>query len=156
MLEELTQLSQGNAYLSKQYDLLSTHLSALSPPPSLPALPPPKVRTVVTRGIIKATPYNPPLPRLKPQPEGITMLLVNRRKAIQRRWDRFEVAKSRVEEGAEERRFEARLGVSGIGEGEQWEEEVRGLKMCFGREAKRNMVCPFFILKWRGGTDAVR
>lgn len=152
MLEELTQLSQGNDYLSKKYNLLSTHLAALSPPPSVPAVEEKKRRPVLTPGIIKATPYNPPLPRLKPQPDGITMMLFNRRKAIQRRWDRFEVAKSRVEESLEERKFEERLGVGKKGEGGtwggEWESELRGLKECFGREAKRNLVRRYSFEVW--------
>lgn len=65
------------------------------------------------------------------------MLIFRRRKAIQRRWDRFEVAKARVEEGREEARFEERLGVEGGEWGLEWRREMEEMKKSFTRETKR-------------------
>lgn len=140
LLDELTLVQQGNARLRAKYDLLTTHLVACRPSPPPPAAPSPPPRIHRTPGLIAATAYNPPLPRLKPQPVHISMLIFERRKTIQRRWDRFEVAKARAEEGREEARFEERLGVE-VGEwGAEWKREMDDMKKSFTRETRRNEV----------------
>ena len=70
----------------------------------------------------------------------MSMLIFSRRKAVQRRWDRFEVAKARAEEGREEDRFEERLGLGRSGWGTEWRTEIERIKTSFEREARRNEV----------------
>lgn len=89
----------------------------------------------------------------------MSMTMSERRKAIQRRWDRLEVAKMRVEEGREEERFEERLRVGGgrgVGRaavpvaerwGEEWRTELRVLDGAFKREARRSLVSGRFKLQ---------
>lgn len=165
MRDELFQLAtQPTTSLAKKYANLNTHLSVIfQPRPSRPA---PKVVSAkprLTPGIIFSTPYNPPLPRYKPQPLHITMLLFRRRSAIQRRWDRAAVLKERIEESREETSFMRNAGVSAKLANEQWNGSmeraaVSQLKVSFERERLRNEVrCRFFLKRrrWKGGVTRI-
>lgn len=70
------------------------------------------------------------------------MLIFARRKAIQRRWDRFAVAQERAAEAREENAFEARLGVQEGKWGLDWQQVILDSKESFAREARRNNVSP--------------
>lgn len=139
MLDELERANSGNTFLQAKYSAISSHLALIRPAP-LPAPKPPPRKPVLMPGIIFSTAYNPPLPRLKPQPEHISMLIFNRRKAVQRRWDRFAVAQERLQEAREETRFEQRLGVDEGRWGEDWAGTIQDLKGSFDRETARNAV----------------
>ena len=85
------------------------------------------------------------------------MLIFARRKAIQRRWDRFAVAVERAAEAREETAFERRLGVSEGRWGDDWDKVIVDSKKSFDWEALRNRVrslalCevpPNTSLRWR-------
>ncbi|KAL8278175.1 hypothetical protein RQP46_009348 [Phenoliferia psychrophenolica] len=141
MLDDFDRIHAGDSILADKYATLSSHLARTRPAPTPPARRPPKP-PVLTSGILFSTPYNPPLPRLKPQPEHISMLIFARRKAIQRRWDRFAVAQERAADAREENAFEARLGVQEGPWGLDWQELISESKKSFDMEAKRNAVSP--------------
>jgi hypothetical protein len=147
MRDELFRLAtQPTPSLMAKFASLSTHLASIHDHRPLPLPPPPTPRKPrLTPGIIFSTPYNPPLPRYKPQPLHITMLLFRRRSAIQRRWDRSAILKERIEEAREERLF---MRGAGVGEkliSEQWDGTVerammKDLHRSFQTEKLRNEV----------------
>ncbi|BGP35742.1 hypothetical protein JCM10296v2_007594 [Rhodotorula toruloides] len=61
--------------------------------------------------IIRATAFNPPMQRMRPQPIKTTMMIFDRRRASQRRYDKQAVAKEFVEMASEEERIERAAGV---------------------------------------------
>ncbi|KAK4046032.1 hypothetical protein OIV83_006421 [Microbotryomycetes sp. JL201] len=64
-----------------------------------------------TPGIIYPQLMHPPLPRLKPQPLSLSMMIFKRRKAIQKRADEATLAKALIQDGREEAIFEHSLGI---------------------------------------------
>ncbi|KAM0789867.1 hypothetical protein ACM66B_006713 [Microbotryomycetes sp. NB124-2] len=81
-----------------------------------------------TPGILHAQLMHPPLPRLKPQPLALSLMIFKRRKAIQNRADRASLGKSMVQLGKEESRFERDLGLPiGLGSEKYASEWVRDL-----------------------------
>lgn len=153
MLHELRELP-GDPKLQHKYAALAarqaTLQAAIPPPPPTPAY----VHPVRSPGVIFSTPYNPPLPRLKPQPLGISMMIFNRRAAIQRRWDRFAVLKDWESDLREEDSFLARVGVQGQGGYVKvLREQLSDIKESFQREAERNKVSTPF--DWSSSHDRV-
>lgn len=156
ILADFDRIRAGDLSTQSRFATLSAHIARSQPAPPLPARAPPKHPTL-TCGVLFSTPYNPPLPRLKPQPEHISMLIFARRKAIQRRWDRFAVAVERAAEAREETAFERRLGVSEGRWGDDWDKVIVDSKKSFDWEALRNRVrslalCevpPNTSLRWR-------
>ncbi|ORY82952.1 hypothetical protein BCR35DRAFT_79383 [Leucosporidium creatinivorum] len=138
LLDDLQRAQDGSAHHHQQITLLSAHLARYtpisSPPP--PAVPPKPRRSP---SILFSTPYHPPLPRLKPQPEHISMMIFNRRRAIQRRWDRVEETKAWAEDGKREAEFDRRLGFEAGAKGEwglEWKEMANELGRKAGKEAR--------------------
>lgn len=68
-------------------------------------------RPIMTAGHLKPSYYNPPLPRLKPQPLHITGMIVNRKRARSRRLDALEQWKQVRQDLMEEYRFETYLAT---------------------------------------------
>ncbi|KAG8926263.1 hypothetical protein FRC00_003064 [Tulasnella sp. 408] len=66
-------------------------------------------RPILTGGILRPSKFNKPLPRLKPQPIHISMMIRRRRDARQRRLDRSEAYKEWKDYLVDERNFEEQL-----------------------------------------------
>lgn len=95
----------------------------------------------VKRGIIFATPYNPPLPRLDPQPVRLTMMMVNRRKALQRQADRLAELKEERAMIQAERDFERNVGAkSGPWELQALNDELGAKRASLSRGQERAKV----------------
>ena len=136
-------MHSGDSRISQQYTTLSQHLAAESaahPPP----IPPKRIEKIVrTPGIIHSSSLNPPWPRLKPQPETMTMIIFRRRIAIQKRWDRLFAAKETLADSVLENAFLARLGVQ-----EDWTQVVRAhvgeIETSISRDTARSEVSFIF------------
>jgi hypothetical protein len=68
-----------------------------------------RLNPIVTPSLIPPSHINPPLPRLKPQPEHITMMIFNRRRARQKRMDRSDLLNEWLDDARQEAEFEAKL-----------------------------------------------
>ncbi|KAJ7067837.1 hypothetical protein C8F01DRAFT_1049494 [Mycena amicta] len=68
-----------------------------------------KSRPILTGGIMKGTYFNPPLPRMKPQPTAISMMIQTRMRVRERRWARREQLLESLQTLAEEEKFEEGL-----------------------------------------------
>ncbi|GAA5897759.1 hypothetical protein JCM5296_000874 [Sporobolomyces johnsonii] len=126
---------------------LASHLSARFHRPSPPRPPPPPRRKPrLTPSILRATAFHPPMSRLRPQPIGTSMMIFNRRRASQRRYDLLEKAKEYVEMARAEERFETDTGARGAagaaaGEarwGGEWEDWIREARKKEWKEQQRN------------------
>lgn len=147
LLASLQAASNDNAYHQKQIKMLDEYLSAVdksrAPPPPPPA---PARRPTLTPGIIHATAYHMPLHRLKPQPLGLSMTIFNRRKAVQRRWDRLDQAKDWARDGQSEQRFEHTLNVDSSYNkapgawGDEWRATVKLMEESMTAERRRSEV----------------
>lgn len=137
LLDDLQRAYAGSASHQQQVTLLASHLARHTPPPPAPApTAPPKPRR--SPSILFSTPYRPPLPRLKPQPEHISMMIFNRRRAIQRRWDRVKETKAWAEDGRREAEFEKGLGVERGVQGE-WGLEWKMMGSELDRKARKEV-----------------
>ncbi|SGY84961.1 BQ5605_C009g05729 [Microbotryum silenes-dioicae] len=109
-----TQSTSPNS--SARLHSLIEHIS-LSKPHKILTPPPPPLKPRLTRGILQAQPYHPPLPRLKPQPWRLGAMIHERRKKIAKRWLESEQVKIWSEDGRDEDRFERDVLQGGEGEG---------------------------------------
>ncbi|KAF7301222.1 hypothetical protein MIND_00687000 [Mycena indigotica] len=73
-----------------------------------------KSRPILTGGLMKATYFNPPLPRMKPQPMQISKIIMARKRVRDRRWALREQLIDHSNLIFEEQRFEQ--GLLGMGE----------------------------------------
>ncbi|GAA6038710.1 hypothetical protein JCM8097_002359 [Rhodosporidiobolus ruineniae] len=143
-LQDLQQASTSTVILDRMRQLAS-HLVArhsVSPrPPPRPSSPAPSPRTTRRPSIIHSTLFHPPMQRLRPQPIGLSMMIFNRRRAMQKRFDRAVVAKELAGYGRDEEQFENAAGVGKVvggrwgAEWQDWIREAKGKEM---KEYKRN------------------
>ncbi|GAA5883963.1 hypothetical protein JCM6882_002083 [Rhodosporidiobolus microsporus] len=122
-------------------DYLLARRAAVPPPPSppKPAPSPPKPRP--RPSIIHSTPYHPPMQRLRPQPPAITRMILNRRRATQKRFDKLAIAKAMVSYGQEEDALDAAAGVKKEGEeswSKEWGDWIKGARRKEAVEFRRN------------------
>ena len=78
--------------------------------------------------------------RVKPQPVQTSMMIFNRRRKSQKRYDSLERAREYVEMMQEEEGFEGRLGKREGGWGDEWKEWMRDAREKEKREQERNNV----------------
>ncbi|GAA5938491.1 hypothetical protein JCM1841_006042 [Sporobolomyces salmonicolor] len=122
---------------------LASRLSARRrrPAPARPAPRPPR-KPRLTPSILRATSFHPPMSRLRPQPIGTSMMIFNRRRASQKRYDLLEKAKEYVEMARAEARFETGLGTGGAARearwGGEWEGWIREARTKESKEQQRN------------------
>ncbi|GAA5905984.1 hypothetical protein JCM6882_009089 [Rhodosporidiobolus microsporus] len=119
--------------------LLARRAASPPPPPHKPAPPPPNPRP--RPSIIHSTPYHPPMQRLRPQPPGITMMILNRRRATQKRFDKLAIAKAMVSYGQEEDALDAAAGVKKEGDeswSKEWRDWIKGARRKEAVEFRRN------------------
>lgn len=92
-----------------------THLSTSHIHPRLPQVWQERLRNrpIVTGGFLWPTLYNKIMPRLKPQPMHVTMMIADRRKARTKRQARFMAYNEVVRELQQEARFERMLMENG-------------------------------------------
>lgn len=153
-LHQLTLPSPSSNLLSKYISLSHFHTLSNSKPPPSPSLKPSIKKQTKTSAILFSTPYSPPLPRFKLQPIGISMMICNRRKAIQGRRDMLEVCNERRGECEEEERFlEELLGREGNADsserlGDEWRALSKSIGESKQREWNRNNVRLFFPLSF--------
>ncbi|GAA6015167.1 hypothetical protein JCM10207_003624 [Rhodosporidiobolus poonsookiae] len=111
-------------------------LSPLPPPPR-PAPPKPQLRP----SILHSTQFHLPMQRLRPQPLSTSMMIFNRRKASQKRFDKVVLAKELLELGRHEQAFETQLGAVPSGAkgqwGDEWGQWVREAKQREAQEYRR-------------------
>lgn len=150
MLDDLTSGAATSAQrLWEAENKAASHLEQLPKPVTKHTKPEEKSR--LTGGFLRPTLFNPPLPRLKPQPLNISMM-INRR--IKRRERRIEVSRKLADLQADMRqevRFLRSLGLdwpekigdwsSGVG-ARSWETEfnryMNNMQEKFTRELKRS------------------
>ncbi|GAA5891267.1 hypothetical protein JCM16303_005219, partial [Sporobolomyces ruberrimus] len=147
--------SHHSASLLDQTRELARHLLARSEVPSHPPSPPNRKEQAMHRdtkpsarpSILHSTQFVPPMLRLRPQPIGTSMMIFNRRRKSQKRYDKLEVAKEYVQEMREEEQFESRL--SGVRRdnkwGQEWTEWIRDAREKEKREQQRNNVSRFLL-----------
>ncbi|KAM0753331.1 hypothetical protein T439DRAFT_323965 [Meredithblackwellia eburnea MCA 4105] len=142
LLDDFQKIKTGESSLLSKYDHVNTFLLA-SKPDILKSSPPASPRKPVrTPGIIFANAFHPPLPRLKPQPDHITMMTFDRRRAIQRRWDRYNAAGDLLFDCSAEEEFEKRLGLETGPWGEGTRKMMRDSEVAFQREDARGKLRP--------------
>ncbi|GAA6015143.1 hypothetical protein JCM10207_003616 [Rhodosporidiobolus poonsookiae] len=136
-LHGLTSASHSATHIDRMRNLPSYLVarSSLSPPPPPPRPAPPKPQ--LRPSILHSTHFHPPMQRLRPQPLSTSMMIFNRRKASQKRFDKVVLAKELIELGRHEQAFEQQLGaVPSIAKG-QWGDEWAGwVKEAKQREAQ--------------------
>ncbi|SCV74610.1 BQ2448_7639 [Microbotryum intermedium] len=127
LLDLLETTSTSPTSLNRLRSLIQ-HISLSSPHKKPLPTPPPPLKPRLTRGILQAQPYHPPLPRLKPQPIGMGAMIYERRKRISKRWSESDKVKTWSEDGRNEDRFEREvlLGASGRADGQQPQQQVWG------------------------------
>jgi len=145
LLYQLESSHDSSLHLSRTKELAS-HLISLRSLPSHPPLPPnskppstpqaPKPRS----SILHSTQFAPPMLRVKPQPVQTSMMIFNRRRKSQKRYDSLERAREYVEMMQEEEGFEGSLGKRDGGWGEEWKEWMREARGKEKREQERNNV----------------
>ncbi|GAA6038730.1 hypothetical protein JCM8097_002369 [Rhodosporidiobolus ruineniae] len=143
-LHDLHEASTSTVILDRMRQLAS-HLTArhsVSPRlPRQPSSPAPSPRTTRRPSIIHSTLFHPPMQRLRPQPIGLSMMIFNRRRAMQKRFDRVVVAKELAGYGRDEEQFENAVGVgkaAGGRWGAEWQDWIREAKGKEMKEYKRN------------------
>jgi hypothetical protein len=103
--------------------------------------------------IIRPSAFNPPMLRMRPQPIKTSMMIFDRRRASQRRYDKLVLAKELVELATEEERIERAAGVrrptqpglSTTRVADEWREWIRYAQQHEQREYKRRDVrCMLF------------
>ncbi|GAA5982709.1 hypothetical protein JCM10908_006756 [Rhodotorula pacifica] len=157
VLEEATTSSTK----ANQVRTLAAHLAAresLRPPrSSSDAVPAPEAarrKPKIYPSIMHSTQFYHPIPRLRPQPIGISMTIFNRRRTSQRRFDKLEQAKELIKLAQAEERFEFELTRGGRGGGkgravdgavknsgrlgEEWREWIKDAREREKREAARS------------------
>ncbi|GAA5853804.1 hypothetical protein JCM5353_002353 [Sporobolomyces roseus] len=141
LLYQLESCHNSSIHLSRTQELASHLLLALSLPPHPPLPPspsqaPPKPRP----SILHSTQFAPPMLRVKPQPVQTSMMIFNRRRKSQKRYDKLELAKEYVGMMGEEESFMGRVRKREEGEswGEEWREWMREARGKEKREQDRN------------------
>ncbi|GAA6048734.1 hypothetical protein JCM3770_003934 [Rhodotorula araucariae] len=107
---------------------LASHLLLRRPPspprPARPA-PPPRRKPLISPSILHSTPFNPPMPRLRPQPLATSMMIFRRRRASQKRFDKLVTAREMLALVQAEMVFDARAGAREKQEDGRWGDEWR-------------------------------
>ncbi|GAA5836246.1 hypothetical protein JCM11251_001439 [Rhodosporidiobolus azoricus] len=114
---------------------------AVSPPPPIPKLAPPAGRPRLRPSILQPTPYHPPLQRLRPQPIDLSMMIFNRRRAAQRRFDKLALARDMAAYGKDEDALDAESGKRTKGEdgwGKEWQDWIKAARRKEAIEFRRN------------------
>ncbi|GAA5871000.1 hypothetical protein JCM8547_000054 [Rhodosporidiobolus lusitaniae] len=147
--QSLSQLesTEHSAYHLDRMRELASHLLARkavsSPPPASTPAPPPARKPRLRPSILHSTQFHPPMPRLRPQPIGTSMMIFNRRRQSQKRFDKATLAREMVALGKAEETFvkELRVREDGVGAGKwggEWASFVREAKGKEVKEHKRN------------------
>ncbi|GAA6059130.1 hypothetical protein JCM10212_003877 [Sporobolomyces blumeae] len=149
LLHQLESSHASSSHVSRLRELAS-HLVSRRRVPSHPPRPPnqnPPQRSNRAQprplpSIMHSTQFNPPMPRLDPQPLATTMMIFNRRRASQKRYDRVAQAKELVADD-EEARFEARIlgrTKTAVGRelGWEWKDWIKDARRKEIKEQARN------------------
>ncbi|GAA6059122.1 hypothetical protein JCM10212_003869 [Sporobolomyces blumeae] len=150
LLHQLESSHASSSHVSRLRELAS-HLVSRRRVPSHPPRPPnqnPPQRSNRAQprplpSIMHSTQFNPPMPRLDPQPLATTMMIFNRRRASQKRYDRVAQAKELVADVDEEARFEARIlgrTKTAVGRelGWEWKDWIKDARRKEIKEQARN------------------
>ncbi|GAA5908525.1 uncharacterized protein JCM6883_005574 [Sporobolomyces salmoneus] len=149
LLQQLEGCSTSMSHLERTRKL-ARHLVSRSslpihPPPASPSALTSSPRTRTRRrerpSILHATQFSPPMLRIRPQPIGTSMMIFNRRRKSQKRFDQLVIARAYVEMMREEERFERRTKGGNEGGrkwGGEWIEWIKGAKEKERREQTRN------------------
>ncbi|GAA5996691.1 hypothetical protein JCM11641_001011, partial [Rhodosporidiobolus odoratus] len=121
-----------------QYLLARRAVTSPSRPP--PPCPPPARKPRPVPSILHSTQYHPPMIRLRPQPVGLSMMIFNRRRATQKRFDKVALAREMVVYGLSEDEYEYDRSNGGRSEGwgREWEKWIREAKQKEAKEYRRN------------------
>ena len=129
----------------KQLKELTLHLSNLSclplhPPPS-PSPPRVDKKPSLRPTVLHSTQFRTPMLRIRPQPIETSMMIFNRRKKSQKRYDKLSLAREYLEDIKEEDQFENRILNGRRGEwGQEWKEWIRDAREKEKKEQARNNV----------------
>ncbi|GAA5825157.1 hypothetical protein JCM5353_002243 [Sporobolomyces roseus] len=143
LLYQLESCHNSSIHLSRTQELAS-HLLLTRSVSSHPPLPPSPSRTPQAPrprpSILHSTQFAPPMLRVKPQPVQTSMMIFNRRRKSQKRYDKLELAKEYVGMMGEEESFLRRVRKREEGErwGEEWREWMREARGKEKREQERN------------------
>ncbi|GAA5979390.1 hypothetical protein JCM5350_003889 [Sporobolomyces pararoseus] len=145
--EQLLNQLEGSHHCTvhlKQLKELTLHLSNLSslhlhPPPS-PSPPRVNKKPSPRPTILHSTQFRPPMLRIRPQPIETSMMIFNRRKKSQKRYDKLSLAREYLEDIKEEDQFENRIlnGRRGGEWGQEWKEWIRDAREKGKKEQARN------------------
>ncbi|GAA5838580.1 hypothetical protein JCM11251_003430 [Rhodosporidiobolus azoricus] len=114
---------------------------AVSPPPQTPKVAPPAGKPRLRPSILHSTSYHPPFQRLRPQPVGLSMMIFNRRRAAQRRFDKLALARDMAAYGQDEDALDAEPGKRTKGEdgwGKEWQDWIKAARRKEAIEFRRN------------------
>ncbi|GAA5869313.1 hypothetical protein JCM8547_008642 [Rhodosporidiobolus lusitaniae] len=145
-LSQLESTEHSEYHLDRMRELAPHFLArkAVSSPPlaSKPA-PSPSRKPRLRPSILHSTHFHPPMPRLRPQPLGTSMMIFNRRRQSQKRFDKATLAREMVALGKAEETFvkELRVREDGVGAGKwggEWASFVREAKGKEVTDYKRN------------------
>lgn len=157
LLHQWQSAVDGNAYHTKQVQYLTQYLRAMSARSVQAPATVSEKKPIRTPGIMHATAYHDPLPRLKPQPHSTSMMIFNRRRQIQRRWDRLETMKAWTTDARDEQRFERGLGVQNrdVEWGTEWSNAVKASEASMTRERHRSEVSDCLTVQQSSSTSAL-
>ncbi|GAA5908487.1 uncharacterized protein JCM6883_005563 [Sporobolomyces salmoneus] len=149
LLTQLEGCSTSTTYLERTRELarylVSRSSLPLHPPPPLPASASATSHSDSKcrerPSILHATQFSPSMLRIRPQPIGTSMMIFNRRRKSQKRFDQLVIAREYVEMMREEERFERRTKGGNEGGrkwGGEWIEWIKDAKEKERREQTRN------------------
>ncbi|GAA5971197.1 hypothetical protein JCM3765_007354 [Sporobolomyces pararoseus] len=148
--EQLLHQIEGSNYCTLHLNRLKELTLYLSNRSSLPLHPPPSPspqgvnkKPSPRPTILHSTQFRPPMLRIRPQPIETSMMIFNRRKKSQKRFDKLSLAREYLQFMREEENFEKRFTRSRRGEGEgrwgeEWRDWIRDAREKEKKEQERN------------------